>query len=49
MRHTQTVEFATVQKDGVVVKVGNGSILQPGARFKPKGGIKWHEDGKKGK
>ncbi len=47
MRHTQTVEFAVLQRNGVVERVGKGSILQPKTEFKPKSGIKWHEDRKK--
>lgn len=39
----QTVEFATVTKNGVVRKIGRSSIEQPQANFKG-GSIKWYED-----
>ena len=33
----QTVEFATVVKDGVVQKIGRSSILQPKTNYSGKG------------
>lgn len=39
----QTVEFATVVKNGVVQKVGKSSILQPKPNFKG-GSINWYQD-----
>ena len=43
---TQTIQFATVTKNGVVQKVGKSIILQPKTNFKG-GSIKWYEDKKK--
>lgn len=43
---TQTIQFATVTKNGVVQKVGKSTILQPKTNFKG-GFIKWYEDKKK--
>lgn len=43
---TQTIQFATVTKNGVVQKVGKSTILQPKTNFKG-GSIKWNEDKKK--
>ena len=43
---TQTIQFATVTKNGVVQQVGNSTILQPKTNFKG-GSIKWYEDKKK--
>lgn len=43
---TQTIQFATVIKNGVVQKVGKSTILQPKTNFKG-GSIKWYEDKKK--
>ena len=42
----QTIQFATVIKNGVVQKVGKSTILQPKTNFKG-GSIKWYEDKKK--
>lgn len=42
----QTIQFATVIKNGVVQKVGKSIILQPKTNFKG-GSIKWYEDKKK--
>lgn len=42
----QTIEFATVVKNGVVQKVGKSTILQPKPNFKG-GTVKWYEDKKK--
>ena len=39
----QTVEFATVVKDGVVQEVGKSAILQPKTKFQG-GSIKWYQD-----
>ena len=44
--HTQTIQFATVTKNGVVRKVGRSTIVQPKTNFKG-GSIKWYEDKKK--
>ena len=44
--HTQTIQFATVTKNGVVQKVGRSTIVQPKINFKC-GSIKWYEDKKK--
>lgn len=44
--HTQTIQFATVTKNGVVQKVGRSTIVQPKINFKG-GSIKWYEDKKK--
>ena len=43
---TQTIQFATITKNGVVQKVGKSTILQPKTNFKG-GSIKWYEDKKK--
>lgn len=43
---TQTIQFATVTKNGVVQKVGKSTILQPKTNFKG-GSINWYEDKKK--
>lgn len=40
---TQTIQFATVTKNGVVQKVGKSTILQPKTNFKG-GSIKWYEE-----
>ena len=42
---TQTIQFATVTKNGVVQKIGKSTILQPKTNFKG-GSIKWYEDKK---
>lgn len=42
---TQTIQFATVTKNGVVQKVGKSTILQPKTNFK--GGSIKCEDKKK--
>lgn len=39
----QTIEFAVEAKNGVVVRIGKSSILQPKTDFKG-GSIKWYED-----
>ena len=39
----QTVEFATVVKDGVVKKIGKSSILVPKTNFNGKT-INWYSD-----
>ena len=44
--HTQTIQFATVTKNGVVQKVGRSTIVQPKTNFKG-GSIKWYEGKKK--
>lgn len=38
----QTVEFATVVKNGVVEKIGRSSVYVPKTNFKG-GSIKWYE------
>lgn len=43
--HTQTIQFTTVTKNGVVQKVDKSTILQPKTNFKG-GSIKWYEDKK---
>lgn len=43
MQQKQTVEFATVVKDGVLQEVGKSAILQPKPNFKG-GSIKWYQD-----
>ena len=40
---TQTIQFATVTKNGVIEKVGKSTILQPKTNFKG-GQTKWYED-----
>ena len=40
---TQTVEFATVRKDGVIRTVGRSTIIQKKVNYKG-GQIKWYED-----
>lgn len=44
---TQTAEFATVVKNGVIETIGKSSLEQPKTCFKG-GSIKWYEDKKKG-
>lgn len=44
----QTVEFATVVKNGVVQKIGRSTILQPKTKFQG-GSIKWYQDKSKKK
>lgn len=39
----QTIEFATVVKNGVVERIGKTTIVQPKTNFKG-GSIKWAED-----
>lgn len=39
----QTIEFAIVQKNGVVAQIGRSGIIQPKPNFKG-GSIKWHPD-----
>ena len=39
----QTVEFATVVKNGVVQKIGRSTMLQPKTKFQG-GSIKWYQD-----
>lgn len=39
------MEFTVVVRDGVVVRIGKSSILQPKTNFKG-GGIKWFDDTK---
>lgn len=41
--HKQTVEFATVTKNGTVQKVGRSTITQPKTNFQG-GKIKWYKD-----
>lgn len=43
MKQKQTVEFATVTKNGVVQKIGKSSILQPKTNFQG-GSVKWYPD-----
>lgn len=43
MQQKQTVEFATVTKNGIVQKIGKSSILQPKTNFKG-GTVKWYPD-----
>lgn len=40
---TQTVEFATVRKDGVIQTVGRSTIIQSKTNYKG-GQTKWYED-----
>lgn len=40
---SQTTQFATISKNGVIERIGNSSILQPKISFKG-GSIKWYED-----
>lgn len=40
---TQTLQFATVKKNNVVVQIGKSAIYQPKTEFKGEG-IKWYED-----
>lgn len=42
---TQEIQFVVVVRDGVVVRIGKSSILQPKTNFKG-GGIKWFDDTK---
>ena len=46
MQQKQTVEFATVIKNGVVQKIGKSSILQPKTNYSGKGSTKWFDDSK---
>ena len=39
----QTVEFATVVKNGVVQKIGRSTMLQSKIKFQG-GSIKWYQD-----
>lgn len=39
----QTIEFATVRKNGVIQAIGRSTITQPKTNFKG-GSIKWYED-----
>lgn len=39
----QTVDFATVKKNGVITKIGNSTIQQPKTNFKG-GSVKWFDD-----
>lgn len=39
----QTIEFATVTKNGVVQKIGKSTITQPKTNFNGIG-IRWYED-----
>lgn len=41
--HKQTVQFATVVKNGVVERIGRSSVYVPKTNFKG-GSIKWYED-----
>ena len=41
--HKQTVQFATVVKNGVIQTIGKSTITQPKTNFKG-GSIKWYED-----
>lgn len=41
--HKETVQFATVKKNGVVTQVGKSVITQPKKDFKG-GSVKWYED-----
>lgn len=41
--HTQTIEFATVVKNGVVQRIGKSSIVQPKPNSKG-GSVNWYED-----
>lgn len=43
---TQTIQFATVTKNGVIQKVGKSTIYQPKVNYNGKG-TKWYEDKKK--
>lgn len=43
MQQKQTVEFATVVKDGVVQKIGKSVIYTPKTNYSGKG-TKWYED-----
>lgn len=40
---TQTIEFATVRKDGVIQTVGRSTIIQPKTNYKG-GETKWLAD-----
>lgn len=40
---TQTIEFATVTKNGTVQTVGHSTIIQPKVNYKG-GETKWYED-----
>lgn len=39
----QTVQYASITKNGIVTKVGKSVILQPKTDFRG-GSIKWHKD-----
>lgn len=41
--HKQTVQFATVVKNGVVERIGKSSVYVPKTNFRG-GNIKWYED-----
>lgn len=41
--HKQTVEFATVHKNGIITGIGRTTINQPKTNFKG-GSVKWYED-----
>lgn len=41
-----SIEYATVRKNGVIQKIGNGTIYTPKTNFKG-GSVKWAEDNKK--
>lgn len=42
----QTVQYASITKNGIVTKVGKSVILQPKTDFRG-GSIKWHKDRQK--
>lgn len=42
----QTLQFATVSKNGGVAKIGRSSILQPRINYKPQKETKWFDDSK---
>lgn len=41
--HKQTVEFATIRKNGIITKIGRTSINQPKTNFKG-GSVQWYPD-----
>lgn len=41
--HKQTVEFSTIRKNGIVIRIGRTSINQPKTNFKG-GSVKFYED-----
>lgn len=41
--HTQTIQFATVTKNGVVQTIGHSTIIHPKTNYKG-GQTKWLED-----